>query len=75
MKENYIAYFDETGDDGNNTNSSDTFLLTSIYMPMNSWQKNYDIMTDLRKRLKQNYNFFIKEERPQKMWSCAILLC
>ena len=33
--QNYIAYFDETGDDGNNTNSSDTFLLTSMYMPMN----------------------------------------
>ena len=32
--ENYIAYFDETGDDGNNTNSSDIFLLTSMYMPM-----------------------------------------
>lgn len=32
MKENYIAYFDETGDDGNNTNSSDIFLLTSILM-------------------------------------------
>ena len=66
MKENYIAYFDETGDDGNNTNSSDTFLLTSIYMPINSWQKNYDIMVDLRKRLKQNYNFFIKEEMHTK---------
>ena len=59
MKENYIAYFDETGDDGNNTNSSDIFLLTSIYMSINSWQNNYDIMLELRKKLKQKYNFFL----------------
>ena len=39
-------------------------------MPMNSWQKNYDIMTDLRKRLKQNYNFFIKEEMHTKHFLC-----
>lgn len=70
MKENYIAYFDETGDDGNNINSSKTFLLTSIYMPLNSWQKNYDIMIDLRKRLKQKYNFFIKEEMHTKYFLC-----
>lgn len=70
MKENYIAYFDETGDDGNNINSSDTFLLTSIYMPTNSWQKNYDIITDLRKRLKQKYNFHIKEEMHTKHFLC-----
>ena len=70
MRENYIAYFDETGDDGNNTNSSDTFLLTSMYMPMNSWQKNYDIITDLRKKLKQNYNFHIKEEMHTKHFLC-----
>lgn len=70
MRENYIAYFDETGDDGNNTNSSDTFLLTSMYMPMNSWQKNYDIITDLRKRLKQKYNFYIKEEMHTKHFLC-----
>ena len=70
MKETYIAYFDETGDDGNNTNSSDTFLLTSIYMPVNSWQRNYDIITNLRKKLKQKYNFHIKEEMHTKHFLC-----
>lgn len=70
MKENYIAYFDETGDDGNNTNSSATFLLTSMYMPTNSWQKNYDIITDLRKKLKQKYGFHIKEEMHTKHFLC-----
>lgn len=66
MKENYIAYFDETGDDGNNTDSSDTFLLTSIYMPINSWQNNYDTMVDLRNKLSQKYNFFLSEEMHTK---------
>ena len=70
MKETYIAYFDETGDDGNNTNSSDIFLLTSIYMPVNSWQRNYDIITNLRKKLKQKYNFHIKEEMHTKHFLC-----
>ena len=68
--ENYIAYFDETGDDGNNTNSSDIFLLTSMYMPMNSWQRNYEIMTDLKKRLKEKYGFYIKEEMHTKHFLC-----
>lgn len=68
--QNYIAYFDETGDDGNNTNSSDTFLLTSMYMPMNSWQKNYEIMTDLKKNLKDKYGFYIKEEMHTKHFLC-----
>lgn len=44
LKENYIAYFDETGDDGNNTNSSETFLLTSIYMPICQWVVDRKIM-------------------------------
>lgn len=39
-------------------------------MPVNSWQKNYDIMTDLRRKLKQKYNFFIKEEMHTKHFLC-----
>lgn len=34
----YIAYFDETGDDGVTEASSDYFVLTSLYMPAESWQ-------------------------------------
>ncbi len=69
-KETYIAYFDETGDDGNNTTSSDTFLLTSMYMPVNSWQKNYNIILELKKELKLKYNFFIKDEMHTKHFLC-----
>lgn len=70
MKENYIAYFDETGDDGNNIASSEIFNLTSMYMPSNSWQFNYDIMENLRKELKKTYGFHIKEEMHTKYFLC-----
>ena len=33
LMKTYIAYFDETGDDGVTMNSSDHFILTSLYMP------------------------------------------
>ena len=39
LMKTYIAYFDETGDDGVTTNSSDHFILTSLYMPAESWQQ------------------------------------
>ncbi|NLF44400.1 MAG: DUF3800 domain-containing protein, partial [Bacteroidales bacterium] len=32
-----VAYFDESGDDGLNTKSSKSFILTSLYMPCSSW--------------------------------------
>jgi hypothetical protein len=64
--DNYIAYFDETGDDGNNTSSCDTFLLTAIYMPINKWQENYNKIKQLRKNLKQKYGFHSKEEMHTK---------
>lgn len=35
----YIAYFDETGDDGVTINSSDHFILTSLYMPAGAGSK------------------------------------
>ena len=46
--ETKIVYFDETGDDGLNTKSSDTFILTSVYMPCSSWQDNYNIIRAFR---------------------------
>ena len=48
----YIAYFDETGDDGVTMNSSDHFILTSLYMPAESWQQNFEKMRILRRELK-----------------------
>lgn len=62
----YIAYFDETGDDGITTKSSDHFILTSLYMPAESWQQNFNLMRSLRKELRDKYGFHVTEEMHTK---------
>lgn len=57
-----IAYFDESGDDGIKNYSSETFILTSIYMQDTDWETNFSKIKELRKFLKQNYGLHIKEE-------------
>lgn len=64
--ETHIVYFDETGDDGNNTKSSDVFLLTSVCMNSNKWKSNYQKIRDLRKYLKESYGLYVKEEMHTK---------
>ena len=65
MKTN-LVYFDETGDDGLIKTSSETFILTSIYMKSENWQKNYNKIKLLRNELKNKYGFHIKEEMHTK---------
>ena len=60
--ETYIAYFDETGDDGITTASSDVFVLTSAYMNTDVWQNNYDNFKLFRKGLKERYGMHVAEE-------------
>ena len=50
--ETKIVYCDETGDDGLNTSSSESFILTSIYMSSSEWQHNYTLIKEFRKQLK-----------------------
>ena len=64
--ETYIAYFDETGDDGVTTASSTHFVLTSIYMPASKWQENYNKVKALRKTLRDKYGFHVSEEMHTK---------
>lgn len=58
----YIAYFDETGDDGVTTASSEFFVLTSLYMSAEKWQSNFDLIRAYRKELKGKYGFHVSEE-------------
>lgn len=58
----YVAYFDETGDDGYPKYSSELFVLTSLYMHDTTWKDNYDKIHDFRRTLKCNYGFPIKLE-------------
>lgn len=64
--ETNIVYFDETGDDGLIKTSSETFILTSIYMTSENWQKNYNKMKFFRRKLKEKYGFYVKEEMHTK---------
>lgn len=62
----HIAYFDETGDDGNKPTSSETFVLTSLYMPSDKWQSNFNIMRSCREKLKNLYGFHSTQEMHTK---------
>lgn len=61
-----IVYCDETGDDGLNTSSSESFILTSLYMPSESRQKNFEIIKAFRKQLKNEYGFHATQEMHTK---------
>lgn len=63
-----IVYCDETGDDGKNTSSSEAFILTSMSMPSESWQSNYDIIKKFRKELKKDYGFHTSQEMHTKQF-------
>jgi len=60
--ETYLAYFDETGDDGLIKYSSDHFVLTSIYMPSSKWQENYDAIRTMRRGMRDDFGLHIAEE-------------
>ena len=57
-----LVYFDETGDDGANTLSSNQFVLTSIYMQTDTLQENFNKIRNCRKELKDRFGFHISEE-------------
>ena len=61
-----IVYYDESGDDGYPQFSSPLFSLTAIYMHYLSWKGNYEIIKDLRSKLKAEFNFPIKLEMHTK---------
>ena len=58
----YISYFDESGDDGYPSKSSDLFVLTSIYFHHSVWKENYKKLFEIRNQLKKEYGLPIKQE-------------
>ena len=58
----YIAYFDESGDDGFPSMSSPLFILTAVYLHNSSWKDNYQKLYAFRKKLKITYNLPVKQE-------------
>jgi len=60
-KNMYIAYVDESGDDGN-PGSSESFVLTSVYMHYEAWRGNLDTITAFRRQLRQDTGLHISTE-------------
>lgn len=58
----YLAYLDESGDDGYPKTSSELFVLTSVYMHEMTWKLNYEKIKEGRRKLKENYGFPLKME-------------
>lgn len=57
-----IVYFDETGDDGNNTKTSDAFILTSLAVPTSDWAIVFERHRQLRRFLHEHYRFSYFDE-------------
>jgi hypothetical protein len=62
----YIAYFDESGDDGIINSSSEFFILTSVYMHFQSWKSNFERIHSFRKQIKETYGLPIYLEMKGK---------
>lgn len=58
----YLVYFDETGDDGANTSSSNQFVLTGVYMNADNWHSNFEKVRECRKLLKEKYGLHMSQE-------------
>ena len=60
--ETYIAYFDESGDDGFPDYSCDFFVLTSLYINAENWQNGFNALRACRIGLKEQYGLHSSEE-------------
>lgn len=58
----FIAYYDESGDDGFPEYSSPLFVLSAIYLHHINWQRIRGEIHDFRKQLKQDYGIPVKLE-------------
>jgi|SRR5690554_2036649 len=58
----YIAYYDETGDDGFPKFSSELFVLTATYIHNLNWKEVYNKIGEFRKQLKDDFNLPVKTE-------------
>ena len=58
----FLAYFDESGDDGYPVYSSELFVLTSLYIHHSQWKTNYVRIHQFRKFLKADFGLPVKQE-------------
>ncbi|HQF39011.1 MAG TPA: DUF3800 domain-containing protein [Opitutaceae bacterium] len=53
----FLSYFDESGDDGFPSTSSDLFVLAALYMPYTQWRRNFEAVQAARRQLAQAHRF------------------
>jgi len=58
----YIAYYDESGDDGYPRYSSPFFVLSALYLHYLDWQPIFEEVRALRRNLKQRFDLPVKTE-------------
>lgn len=58
----YIAYYDESGDDGYPKYSSPLFILSVIYLHYLNWKGIFENISEFRRQLKKDFNIPIKME-------------
>ncbi len=58
----FIAYVDESGDNGLQPNSSGVFILSCVLTHESSWLQNLDSLISLRRYLKQRWNINPRKE-------------
>jgi hypothetical protein len=51
----YIAYYDESGDDGYPKKSSPLFVLSAIYLHYLNWKDIFKNISEFRKQLKKRF--------------------
>ncbi len=58
----FLAYYDESGDDGYPEYSSPLFVLSSVYMPCTKWKQTFERVADLRRELRDIFGLPVKLE-------------
>lgn len=62
----YLAYYDESGDDGYPKFSSKLFVLSCVYLSHGMWKDVYAKIQEIRKRLQRSYSLPVKLEMHTK---------
>jgi len=62
----FVAYDDESGDDGCPQYSSPIFVLSALYLHHLDWQDIYGRIVTFRRRLKKDFDFPVKLEMHTK---------
>lgn len=58
----YIAYYDESGDDGFPETSSPLFVLTALYLEHQAWQQVFGRIVEFRRQMKASFRLPVRME-------------